>query len=123
MHLVVSMSLATVPAYACRTPGGAVVVAERRTMSSDCSAMVRASPPASKLLHLDEERLELRRLRIGVADYRRQRVGEKAGFGEAGKAPVNRNADRMHRLAVRRQRPQAFRDHRPRFDEAAIRGH
>src|SRR6266404_1430747 len=45
MHLVVSMSLATVPAYDSRTPGGAVVVAERRTMSSDCSAM-------SERLHL-----------------------------------------------------------------------
>src|SRR3981081_4535571 len=45
MHLVVSMSLATVPAYDSRTPGGAVVVAERRTMSSDCSAM-------SESLHL-----------------------------------------------------------------------
>src|SRR6266853_1485341 len=45
MHLVVSMSLATVPVYASRTPGGAVVVAERRTMSSDCSAM-------SERLHL-----------------------------------------------------------------------
>src|SRR5256886_10735464 len=39
MHLVVSMSLATVPVYASRTPGGAVVVAERRTMSRDCRAM------------------------------------------------------------------------------------
>src|SRR2546423_9588414 len=39
MHLVVSISLATVPVYASRTPGGAVVVAERRTMSRDCRAI------------------------------------------------------------------------------------
>src|SRR6266403_432493 len=46
MHLVVSMSLATVPVYASRTPGGAVVVAERRTMSRDCSAMSDHLQPA-----------------------------------------------------------------------------
>src|SRR3989440_1213630 len=94
MHLVVSMSLATVPVYAARTPGGAVVVAERRTMSRDCRAIFTEPPPDSQFLNLDEERFELRRLRIAVADHRRQRVGKKARLGEAGKAPVNRNADR-----------------------------
>src|SRR2546430_12500946 len=34
MHLVVSMSLATVPVYAARTPGEAVVVAERDRKST-----------------------------------------------------------------------------------------
>ena len=36
---------------------------------------------------------------------------------------MNRNADRVHGFAVCRQRPQAFRDHGHRFDEAAVRGH
>ena len=39
MHLVVSISLATLPVTGSRTLGDGVVVAERRTMSRDCSAM------------------------------------------------------------------------------------
>src|SRR4029077_5322233 len=39
MHLVVSMSLATVPVYAPRTSGEGVVVSERRMMSRDCRAI------------------------------------------------------------------------------------
>ena len=67
MHLVVSMSLATVAGRRRRAPPvRAVVVAERRTMSSDCSAMC----VSLGLLDLDQERLELRRLRVGIADRR-----------------------------------------------------
>jgi hypothetical protein len=39
MHLVVSMSFETCPVYAPRASGSGSVVAERRTMSSDCNAM------------------------------------------------------------------------------------
>src|SRR5438874_4040678 len=122
MHLVVSMSLATVPAYDSRTPGGAVVVAERRTMSRDCRAICELSPAASELLHLDEKRLEFGRLRVAITDHGRERVGQEARLGEAREAPVNGNADRMDRLAVGRQRPQALGDYRHGLDEAAIRG-
>src|SRR6266403_4295947 len=40
MHFVVSMSLATWPVCAPRTSGSGRVVAERRTMSSDCSGIL-----------------------------------------------------------------------------------
>src|ERR1700722_9048280 len=60
MHLVVSMSLATPPpAGAWRISGERVVVAERRTMSRDCSAM---GVGPLDFLDLNKEGLELRRL-------------------------------------------------------------
>src|ERR1700722_8860790 len=74
MHLVVSMSLATPPpAGAWRICGERVVVAERRTISRDCNAM--AVGPL-RFLDLDEERLELRRLRVAIAHDGREGVGE-----------------------------------------------
>src|SRR5947208_1218002 len=89
MHLVTSMSLATSPVCAPRASGAWIVVAERRTMSRDCSAIA----VSLCLFDFDEERLELRRMRIAVADHRRERVGEEACLGDAGEAPVDRHAD------------------------------
>src|SRR6476660_2804191 len=123
MHLVVSMSFATVPVYAPRTSGEGLVVAERRMMSSDCSAIVRASPPDSDLLDLHEEGLELRCLRIRVTDDRGKRVGEEPWLGKTSESRMQRNADRVHRFALHGERPQAFGDHRHRLDVAAVGGH
>ena len=57
-----------------RTLGGGVVVAERRcdVQGLQCHGVLLG------LLDVDEERLELRRLGVGVADEGRQRVGEVA---------------------------------------------
>src|SRR5215470_5778086 len=116
MHLVVSMSFATVPVYAPRTSGEGLVVAERRMMSSDCSGI-------SHLLDLHEEGLELGRLRVGVADHGSECVDEEPGLGETGESRVQRNAHGVHRLALHGERPQTFRDYRHRLDVAAVRGH
>src|SRR5215469_14550253 len=123
MHLVVSMSFATVPVYAPRTSGSRVVVAERRMMSRDCSGIVRASSPDSGLLDLHEEGLELGRLRIGVADHRRQGVGQVARPDETGVTGMQRNAHGMHGLAIDREGTQPFGNDRDRFDVTAVRGH
>ncbi len=117
MHLVVSMSFATCPVYAPRTSGSGRVVAERRMMSSDCNAMVNLL----RLLDLHQERLEFRRLRVGVADRGGQRVGEKSGHGNAHEAPMERHADHVHDFAVDGQGPDAFGHHRHRLDVAAVR--
>src|SRR5688572_3907036 len=104
MHFVVSISLATVPVAGSRTPGEGVVVAERRTMSRDCIAMWESSG----LLYPDEERLELGRLHVAVADERGQRVRQVAGFRHAGESPVDRNAYGVHLLAVDVELPDAL---------------
>src|SRR3984885_9226843 len=104
MHLLVSMSLATVPVYDWRTCGSGVVVAERRAMSRDCSAIVIPLD----LLDLDQEGLELRRLRVAIADKRRQCVGKVPGPGDSLEAPVDRNAHVVQRLALHLQRAQAL---------------
>src|SRR5271165_5240766 len=96
MHLVVSMSLATWPVYAPRTCGSGRVVAERRMMSSDCSGILTLLC----LLDLDQKCLEFRRLRVRIADRRGQRIGEESGFGHAHESPMNRDAHRVHDLAV-----------------------
>src|SRR5215469_10856425 len=109
MHLVTSMSFATVPVYAPRTSGLAVVVAERRMMS-DC-AIVTASPPDSGLLDLHEEGLELGRLRIAIAHHRRQGVGQETRSDETGIAGMERNAHGVHGLAIDGERTQPLGDH------------
>src|SRR5246127_2903442 len=119
MHLVVSMSLATLPVYDCRTLGSGMVVAERRTMSRDCRAIVLPLD----LLDLDQEGLELRRLRVAIADKRRQRVGKVPRLREPLEAPVDRNADVVQRLAVHLHRAQALGHHRYRLDMPAVGGH
>src|SRR5690606_41752433 len=76
MHFVVSMSFATAPVAALRIPGGGVVVAERLTMSSDCSDMTvtsTARAPGSWLLARTETLLH-------VFASQRHNVCESHGF-------------------------------------------
>src|SRR5690606_18359998 len=73
------------------------------------------------LFHADEERLELGRLHVRVADERGQRIREEARFRDPGEAPVERNADRVHGAAVDVERFDALRDDGDRGDAAAIR--
>src|SRR5262245_39518974 len=113
MHFETSISFATSVVW--RADGDGVVVAERRVMSSDCSAMA-----ASDLLDVDEERLELRRLRVGVAHERRQRVGEVAHPCHALEAPVDRDADRVHFGAVAVEGLDALRDAHHALDLATV---
>ena len=96
-------------------PGEGVVVAERALMSSDCSAM----SSSLYLLDVHEKRLELRRLRVGVAHERRQGVGDVAVLGQPHEAPVDRDADGMHLLARHGERLQALGDDRHGDDESA----
>src|SRR5512137_963339 len=105
MHLEMSISLATGSA-AWRTWGAEVVVAERFWISSDCIVF------SLRFLDVDQERLELRRLRVRVSDVRRQAVGEVAGLGHPDEAPVDRYADRVDLLAVALQVRHALGDHR-----------
>src|SRR5690606_22639280 len=105
LHLVVSMSLATEPpACGSRMPGGSYVVAERRLMSSDCNAMAGLLC----LFHVHQERLELGCLRVAVAHRWRKRVGQVARLGDAGQAPVDRDADVVHGPAVDLERADAL---------------
>src|ERR1700733_14978030 len=104
MHLLTSISFATVPVIGSRTAGDCTVVAERRLISNDCSAI--ASPLG--LLDLHQERLEFRCLRIPVAHDRRQRIAQITRFRLPFEAPMQRNADRLHLLAVDHQRLDAF---------------
>src|SRR5690554_7887533 len=94
MHLVVSISLATPPpeAGSSRAVGGCTVVAETRRMSSDCSAMAGLLC----LLDVDEERFELRRVRVAVADRWRERVGQVTRPCHAHEVPVQRYFDLVH---------------------------
>src|SRR5271154_2632434 len=89
MHLVVSMSFATWPVYASRASGSGRVVAERRTISKDCNDI----SSLLGLLDLDQKRFELGRLRVRVADRRRQRVGQESGLGHPHEAPMDRHTD------------------------------
>src|SRR5512137_486660 len=117
MHLEMSISLATGSA-AWRTCGAAVVVAERFWISSDC---IVCSP--LRFLDVDQERLELRRLRVRVSDVRRQVVREVAGLGHPDEAPVDRYADRIDLLAVALQVRDALGDDRRGFQFAAVAPH
>ena len=55
-------------------------------------------------LDLDQERLELGRLRVGVADRGGKRIGQEAGFGDALESPVDGYADRDAPACRRRSR-------------------
>src|ERR1700754_1740362 len=104
MHFATSMSFATVPVTGSRTRVCGTVVAESRLISSDCRAI--SSPLC--LLDLHEKRLELGRLRVSVAHGRRESVDEIARLREALEAPVQRQADGVHLLALHGQRLDAF---------------
>src|SRR5215510_7741059 len=118
MHLDSSMSLATSSVF--RMLGEGVVVAERDWMSSD-DCMVMAL--SSGFLDVHEERLELRRLRVRVADVRRQRVREVAVLRHPHESPVDRDAHGMHLLAVALERTDALGDHARRLDLAPVGAH
>src|SRR5581483_7656379 len=102
MHFEMSISLATLAVS--RTPGGGVVVADRCLMSRDCRA-IRVS---SNLFHVHQERLEFRRVGVGVADKGRERVGEVARPGDALEAPVDRNAYGVDFPTLHLERAQAL---------------
>src|SRR5262245_26448111 len=105
MHFDSSISLAI--CGTCRTWGVGVVVAERATTSRLCKLAMVSS---SCLLDVHQERLELRRLRVRIADERRERVGQVAVLGHPLEAPVDGYADGVHLLAVDIERTDALRD-------------
>ena len=72
---------------------------------------------------LDQEGLEFRRLRIAVADRRRQGVGKVARIVDGLESPVNRYADVVHRLAFDLHDLDPLRDHGHGLHETAIRAH
>src|SRR3546814_5716048 len=115
MHWLTSISLATWPVCAPRACGAGVVVAERRTMSSDCNAMVRLLC----LFDLDQDALGFGRLRIAVADRVGQRVGDVARLHGTDETPVDRHADLVHRLAFDLQRLDPLGHHGHRLDVPA----
>src|SRR6202047_2621883 len=71
-----------------------------------------STPPSGHrgagLLDVDQERLELRRLCIGVADGGCQRVGAIALARLTGEPPMDRHADDMHGFAVHHHRTDAL---------------
>lgn len=69
---------------------------------------------------LTGERLVFRRLRVGIANVRRQGVGDVAFAGHAFKTPVQRDPDGLHLLAVDVQRAQSASHHGNRANEAAL---
>ena len=83
------------------------------------------SPPYATVpgngLDIDQKRLVLRRLDVGVADIRRQHVRAEAFLRRSGEAPVERYADDMDGLAVAGQRPDPLGHDRLRGDRAALR--
>ena len=87
-----------------------------------CHRLLLQATGGAGLLDIDQERLELRRLRIGVADGRGQRVGAVALARLAGEAPVDRHADHMRRLAVHHQRADALGHIGLADDDPALRG-
>src|SRR5580700_6141170 len=118
MHFDTSISLAT--GVSCRA-GAGTDEAERRTRSASLRFVVGFTvfglgssnsngtyAMASSLRHrsgrdgldVDQERLELRRFGIGVADIGRQRIGPKSLAGAAHETPMQRDADDMNGLAV-----------------------
>src|SRR5262245_11513839 len=106
MHLDSSISLATCGDE--RTCDEGVVVAERATTFW---ALFPGMALSSGLLDIDEKRLELRRLRVGVADVWSQSIGQIAVLRHTLEAPVDGDAHHVHRLAVHLPRLDALGDH------------
>src|SRR5690606_38785548 len=71
-------------------------------------------------LDINQERLELRCLRIGVADRRRQRIYRRCFLGLADKAEVQRQSNRMHDLSIDRERPEPLGHDGLAFHRAAV---
>src|SRR5262245_24568648 len=118
MHFDSSISLAT--SVEPRTCGAGVVWPERAVTSRDCrDAMV---VPLC-FFYVDDERLELGRLGVGVADIGRQGVGQVAVLRHALEAPVDRDVDRVHLLAVHVERFYALRHHCGGLHLAAVGAH
>src|SRR6266511_6457121 len=84
-------------------------------------------PPSGRrrrqFVDLDEKRLVFWRFDVGVADVRRESVGGEALARLSGEAPMDRNSDRVHGLAIDRERPDALGHHRDRLDPAAVAAH
>src|SRR6202035_3805320 len=113
MHFETSISLATGVSW---RAGAGTDEAERRTRSASLRFVIgfcvfglgssNSNAMASSLRHrsrrdgldVDHERLEFRRLGIGVADKGRQRIGTEAFAGAAHETPMQRDADDMDGL-------------------------
>src|SRR5512135_578928 len=117
MQREMSMSLATSSVE--RAEGPWEVLAERALMSSDCRGMASSSG----LLDVDEERLVLGRLDVGVPDRGGERVHHVPLAGEPVEAPVEGDADGVHLLALDGQRPDALGDQGLELDLAALGPH
>src|SRR5450759_1877636 len=117
MQVDVSMYLATVGTLL-MPEGLPQTEAEERRISRLCTLMIVAS---SRLLELDEERLELGRPRVWIHRGGRQESRQRSGMpGGAGRvAPVEGEADLPQLLPVDLQRKQPLRDHRDAFDGSA----
>src|ERR1044071_1882878 len=136
MHFETSMSFDTgVSCFA----GGEIFDADRLTRSSSPNAtftfVVGAGgrtyskfaivPPSlchrpGNGLDIDQKRLVLRRLDIGVTNVGRQRIGTEALPRLAHESPVQRNADDMDRLAVALKGDDAFGDDRFCFHRSTL---
>src|SRR6267378_1448442 len=108
MHVVTSMYLQTSSSRWTPRPG---TVPECPEMALICRTPVGM---CLNFLHLDQESLELRRIRVRVDDRRRQQVGGIEArppgiFRDAAVAPVNRDADLVRLLSVDEHRPDPFR--------------
>ena len=121
MHFETSISLAT--GVSCRAGGGtrrgrpadeiaprtegcvltvSAVVAGWEARDAKCHALASLCHRPGNGLDIDQERLVFRRLDIGVTDIGRERVRAEALLRRADEAPVQRDADDMHRSCRRR---------------------
>src|SRR5258708_23087292 len=86
-----------------------------------------SAPPSSHRpgdgLDIDQKRLVLGRLDVGVADIGRERIRPEPLARCAGESPMQRNADDVHRLAVAGELPDALGDDGLRLHRAAVRPH
>src|ERR1700730_5895388 len=75
---------------------------------------------AGNRLDVDQKRLVLRRLDVGVTDIRRERIRAEALFRRSGESPVQRNADDVDGLAVADQRRDPLGDDSFGLDRSAL---
>src|SRR5947209_7974076 len=100
-----SISLATSSSLPARICGGTSLEADRRTMSSVGYAGMISSGHLVSLIgrwagrfNVAQPRLELRRLGVGISYGWSQRVGTEPFLGQAGEAPMMRDAYNVDRL-------------------------